>query len=195
MKTSNKIMAGLLMASLIISGSVFAAQGRPGQGFNNQSANGQAGNPASFQNGSGDPQGEGMKPGKRPDGPAEMLGKFQFENMAVQTISELSSQPIETITAKLKDNRLPKVLEEYSITKDAFQTAMKPKFVALVQKRVDDGSITADQQALILEALEKQGERHELMEKLIQNGVTAGIITQEEADKMLAHGAEEPLAE
>lgn len=195
MKTSNKIMAGLLMASLIISGSVFAAQGRPGQGFNNQSANGQAGNPASFQNGSGDPQGEGMKPGKRPDGPAEMLGKFQFENMAVQTISELSSQTVETVAAKLAESRLHEVLKAYNITNDAFQAAMKPKFIALVQKRVEDGSITAAQQTLILAAMEKQGTRQETMAKLIQNGVTAGIITQEEADKMLAHGAEEPPAE
>lgn len=187
---SGKIMAGLIMSSLIIAGSVFAAQSTTTQKVVAQAAK------ASVQNSAGEARGEGMmKPGKRHNGPIEMLGRFQFENMAAQTISELSSQSIETVTAKLKENRLPKVLKEYNITKEAFQAAMKPKFVVLVQKRVEDGSITAAQQTLILEALEKQGTRHAIMEKLIKNGVTAGIITQEEADKMLSRGAEEPPAE
>lgn len=179
---SGRIIAGLLMVSLIIAGSAFAAQNSAGQ----------AANRATVQNTSGNAQGEGMKPGKRPDGPVEMLGKFQFENMAVQTISELSSQTVETVAAKIAESRLPEVLKAYNITNDAFQAAMKPKFIALVQKRVDDGSITAAQQTLILAAMENQGTRQETMVKLIQNGVTAGIITQEEADKMLSHGDDTP---
>lgn len=180
MKTASRIMAGLMMASLVMAGFSMAA------------SSGTANRHATVQT---EVSSSDMGQHRGDNGPIRLLGKFEFENIAAQTISELSSQPIETITAKLKDSRLPKVLSEYNITKEAFQTAMKPKFVALVQKRVDDGSITADQQTLILETLEKQGSRHALMEKLIQNGVTAGIVTQEEADKMLVHGEEEPPAE
>lgn len=195
MKTSNryfsgKIFAGLLMASLIVAGSAFGAQGSTAQKVSAQTTK------ASAQNTEEEARVEGMmKPGKRHNGPIEMLGRFQFENMAAKTISELTSQPVETVSSKLKENRLPKVLKEYNITKDAFHAAMKPKLIALVHKRVADGSITAAQEALVLEALEKQGNRHAIMEKLIKNGVTAGIITQEEADKMLSRGAEEPPAE
>lgn len=187
MKTSKKIMAALIVTSLMLGVSAFGAQTRIGQA---DSENGTA-----VQNPVGDNREESIRHGKRHNGPIEMLGRFQFENMAAQTISVLSSQPIEAVTAKLKESRLPKVLKEYNITKEAFQAAMKPKFVALVQKRVDDGSITAAQQALILEALEKQGSRHAIMEKLIRNGVTAGIITQDEADKMLSRRDEKPPAE
>lgn len=187
---SGKIVAGLLAASLIIAGSAFAAQNAASQKVNAQAAK------ASVQNTADNDCGEGvMKPGKRHNGPIEMLGRFQFENIAAKTISELTSQPVETVAAKLKENRLPKVLKEYNITKDAFHTAMKPKFIALVHKRVEDGSITAAQETLVLEALEKQGNRHAIMEKLVKNGVTAGIITQEEADKMLSHGGDMPPAE
>ncbi|WP_027357658.1 hypothetical protein [Desulforegula conservatrix] len=183
MKAFNRVMAGFLMAALIASGSAFAAQKESDQNTTTAAATETQGDAA-------------MK--KHPDkhnGPLEMLGRFQFENMAAQTISELSSQPVETVAAKLKQDRLPKVLKEYNITKETFQTSMKPKFIALVHKRVEDGSITAAQETLILEALEKQGSRHAIMEKLIQNGVTAGIITQEEADRMLSKGEEEPPAE
>jgi len=178
MKTSYKVMAGLVMASLVIAGSAFAAQSKTSQ-----------------TSAAGESQTEGARPGKRHNGPVEMLGRFQFENMAAQTISELTSQSLDVVAAKLKESRLPKVLKEYSITKDAFQAAMKPRFIILVHKRVEDGSITAAQETLILEALEKQGSRQSAMEKLIQNGVTTGIITQEEADKMFAQGEEEPPAE
>lgn len=186
MKTLSRLISGMTVASLIFAaGSALAGQ------QTKQATTGTTTAQTAITN--AEPGGAG--PGKRHNGPVEMLGRFQFENMAAQTISELSSQSLETVTAKLKEDRLPKVLKEYSITKDAFQAAMKPKFIALVHKRVEDGSITAAQEALILEALEKQGTRHATMEKLIQNGVTAGIITQEEANKMLAMGEEEPPAE
>lgn len=182
MKAFDKIMAGFLMAALIVSGSAFAAQKASDQTTTTAAAT--------------ETQGDAvMKHPNKHNGPLEMLGRFQFENMAAQTISELASQPVETVAAKLKQDRLPKVLKEYNITKEVFQTAMKPKFIALVHKRVEDGSITAAQETLILEALEKQGSRHAIMEKLIQNGVTAGIITQEEADRMLSRGEEESPAE
>lgn len=190
MKTSNKIMAGLLAVSVIFAGSVFAAQSASGQAANTPASK------TSVKDVDEEAHGQGMmKPGKRHNGPIQMLGRFQFENMAAQTISVLASKPVETVAAKLKEDKLPKVLREYNITREAFQAAMKPKFIALVHKRVEDGSITAAQESIILDALEKQGARRATMEKLVKNGVTTGVITQEEADKMLPKGDEEASAE
>jgi hypothetical protein len=184
MKTAGRLISGCLLASLIISGVVFASSSVKGSKA--------TGTTAATQEVKGGPDGIGKHGAHNPLG---LLSKFQSENMAVQTISELSSQSVETVAAKLKENRLPKVLADYSITREAFQTAMKPKFIALVHKNVENGSITAAQETLIIEALEKQETRQEIMEKLIENGVTAGIITQEEADRMLSGGEEEPPAE
>lgn len=190
MKTSNKIMAGLLTASLIFAGSVFAAQSAIGQAASPQAAE------KSVKNADEGARGQGMmKHGKRHNGPIEMLGRFQFENMAAQTISGLTSKPVETVAAKLKEDKLPKVLREFNITREAFHDAMKPKFIALVHKRVEDGSITAAQERIILDALEKQGSRRATMEKLVKNGVATGVITQEEADRMLPDGADAPPEE
>lgn len=183
-------MTCLLIASFLISYSASAGQGRqdrksddPAIGSSGIGVTGEAGV-------------EGMaKAGKRHDSAIGMLARFQFENIAAQTISELASQPVETVALKFQDSRLPEVLKAYSITSDAFRAAMNPKLIDLIHKRVEDGSITAAQEALILEALEKQAAQHEKMSRLIQNGVTDGIITGDEAEGMLARGDEEPPAE
>ncbi len=183
MKTSGKLISGLLLSSLVISGAVFAASS-----VRTTKTSGSSSISLSAPDGNiGNHRGH--------NGPVGLLARFQSENMAVQTISELSSQSLETVAAKLKENRLPKVLADLNITMDAFRTAMKPKLVALVHKRVEDGSITAAQEALVIESMEKQETRQEIMKKLIENGVTAGIITREEADRMLSRGEEEPPAE
>ena len=187
MKISHIIMSGLLMVSFFMAYSASAGQGRQDRKSGDQSVE------TSASTAAGEVLAEGKaRVGTRHDNPMGMLGRFQFENTAAETISELASQPVETVALKFQDSSLPEVLKAYNITMEAFRAAMKPKFITLIHKRVEDGSITSAQETLILEALERQDSREETMTKLIQNGVTDGIITRDEADTMLTRGDEEP---
>ncbi len=110
-----------------------------------------------------------------------LLAKFQYENLTVKTLSEISGQSVDAISEKLKEQRMHQVLKDSGVDRDAFRKAMRTKVNDLVKQAASSGSITPEQEKAILEKMERRVRRHELMTRLIEKGIEDGTITPEEA--------------
>ena len=161
MKTKHIIIISGLAAAIIISGLAFAGdwgnRGRRGAGFH--------------------------RPHKA--FALTLLVKYQQKNLMVQTLSHLSGQSIEAIQTKLKDQRMPTVMQELNIDRQAFHTAMRIKSIELIQNSAESGTITPEQAKDILEKMKNRSQRQERMSQLIEKGVTDGTITTAQAQMLM----------
>jgi len=162
MKTKHTtIIICVLTAAIIISGLAFAGdwgnRGRRGAGFH--------------------------RPHR--DFALSFLVKYQQENMMVQTLSDISRQPIDAIQAKLKDQRMGTVMQELNIDRQAFHTAMRIKSIELIQKSTESETITPEQAKDIIEKMKNRSQRRELMSQLIEKGVSDGTITTAQAQMLM----------
>jgi polyhydroxyalkanoate synthesis regulator phasin len=114
-----------------------------------------------------------------------LLVRYQQKNQMVQTLSDMTRQPVEAIEAKLKDQRMHTVMQELNVDRQAFHTAMRIKSIELIQKSAESGTITPEQAKDILEKMKNRTQRRELMSQLIEKGVADGTITTGEAQMLM----------
>ena len=162
MKTKHTlIISCVLVAGIILSGLAFAdSQGKGGR------------------------QGSGFKQ-RHKGGSLMLLAKYEQKNLAVQVLSELTGQPTEAISTKLKEQRMRSVMQELNIDRQAFRTAMQAKVGERIKQAAANGTITPEQEKEILTKMENRSKRRELMSQLIEKGITDGTITQEDAQMLL----------
>jgi len=160
-KTSTISVIILLVFVLALSGTVFAA-GPPETSSRFQSHQGRHG-----------------------DGGAKLLNRYLRENLAVQTISEMTGQPVDTIALKLRDGRLHDLLSEYQIDREAFRTTMHTKMKDLVNQLAKTGYLTPQQEKEIVDRMEFRSQRRALMTRLVEKGIADGTLTEEQAQELM----------
>jgi hypothetical protein len=160
-KTSTISVIILLVFALALSGTVFAA-GPPETSSRFQSHQ-----------------------GRRGDGGAKLLNRYLRENLAVQTISEMTGQPVDTIALKLRDGRLHDLLSEYQIDREAFRTTMHTKMKDLVNQLAKTGYLTPQQEKEIVDRMEFRSQRRALMTRLVEKGIADGTLTEEQAQELM----------
>lgn len=136
-----------------------------------------------------DPQGQpnpgyGIQRSQGKNGPG-LLMRYVRENMAVQTVAEITKQPVEFIRKKLEEQRLPAVLAEYQVDRKVFSDGMHAKVQDLLGKLVEGSYLTADQKIQILAQMDQFAQRRELMKSLIDKAVADGTITSDQAQMLL----------
>jgi hypothetical protein len=117
-------------------------------------------------------------------GPGQLI-RYVRENMAAQTISEITQAPVDAVRGKLKAERLPAVLAEYQVNRKAFSEAMHAKVQALLGKLVDSNYLTVDQRDQFLAQMDQYAQRRALMKSLIDKAITDGTITPDQAKMLL----------
>jgi hypothetical protein len=160
-KTSTISMIILLVFAIALSGTVFAA-GPPEQSSRFHRHHGRHG-----------------------DGGAKLLNRYLRENLTVQTLSEITWQPVETIASKLRDERLPDLLSEYQIDREAFRTTMHTKMKDLVNQLAKIGYLTPQQEKKIVDQMEFRSQRRAIMTRLIEKGIADGTLTDEQAQLLM----------
>jgi hypothetical protein len=160
-KTSTISVIILLVFALALSGTVFAA-GPPEPSSRFQPHHGRHG-----------------------DGGAKLLNRYLRENLAVQTLSEMTGQPVETIALKLHDDRLPDLLSEYRIDREAFRTTMHAKMKDLVNQLAKTGYLAPQQEKEIVDRMEFRSQRRAIMTRLVEKGIADGTITEEQAQLLM----------
>ncbi|MGW8186425.1 MAG: hypothetical protein ACWGNK_04135 [Desulfobacterales bacterium] len=123
--------------------------------------------------------------GRHGNGGAKLLNRYLRENLTVQTLSEMTGQPVETIASKLRDERLPDLLSEYQIDREAFRTTMHTKMKSLVNQLAKIGYLTPQQEKKIVDQVEFRSQRRALMTRLIEKGIADGTITDEQAQLLM----------
>lgn len=108
------------------------------------------------------------------------------KNMLVQVLSQMTKQPAAAIEKQLKEEHIWGVCKQYKIDRKVLFKEMHAKTVALINEFAEKGYITKDQAEHIQKKMEWRIKRHELMEKVVDNGVKTGTITKEQA-RMLLH--------
>ncbi len=134
--------------------------------------------------GTGDRQGFKFKQRHKSSG-LLLLAKYQQKNLMVQLLSEMTGLSAEATQIKLKDQRMRTVMQELNIDRQAFRDGMKAKVRERIKQAVADGTITPEQEKEIFVKMENHSKRRELMIKLIEKGIEAGTITQEEAQMLM----------
>ena len=134
--------------------------------------------------GKGSRQGSGFKKGHKGGG-LMLLAKYEQKNLAVKVLSDLTGQSTDAIRTKLKEQRMRTVMQELNIDRQAFRTAMHAKVGERIKQAAANGTITAEQEKEILARMENRSKRRELMNQLIEKGVTDGTISQEDAQMLL----------
>jgi polyhydroxyalkanoate synthesis regulator phasin len=114
-----------------------------------------------------------------------LLTGYVHKNLMAQALSETTGQPVENLNQQLKDRPLRAVLGGYKIDREAFHTALRAKTDNLVQKLVESGYITPEQEKYMAEKREMQSQRRALMTRLIEKGVDDGTITAEQARMLM----------
>lgn len=115
------------------------------------------------------------------DGGLKIASRYIHQNMAAQVLSDMTGQPIDTIRQQVEGQRLRTVLDDYQIDRKVFQTAMRSKINALINILAENGYITPTQEKTIVEKMDRQLQRRELMNRLIEKGIEDGTITSEQA--------------
>jgi hypothetical protein len=117
-------------------------------------------------------------------GPGQLI-RYVRENMAAQTISEITQVPVDAVRGKLKAERLPAVLAEYQVDRKTFSEAMHAKVQVLLGKLVDSNYLTVDQRDQFLARMDQYAQRRVLMKSLIDKALTEGTITPDQAKMLL----------
>jgi hypothetical protein len=114
-----------------------------------------------------------------------LLAKYEQRNLMAKTLAQITGQSIETIQAKLKDQRMRGVMQELNIDRQAFRSAMQAKVIERVKQAAVSGTISPEQETEILTQIENHSKRQELMSQLIEKGIEDGTITQEQAQTLM----------
>jgi hypothetical protein len=122
--------------------------------------------------------------GRHGDGGGKLLNRYLRENLAVQTLSEMTGQPADTIALKLRNERLHNLLSEYQIDREAFRTTMHTKMKNLVNQLAKTGYLTPQQEKEIVDRMEFRSQRRALMTRLVEKGIADGTITEEQAQML-----------
>ncbi len=123
--------------------------------------------------------------GRHENGGAKLLNRYLRENLTVQTLSEMTGQPVDTIASKLRDERLPGLLSEYQIDRQTFRTTMQTKMKDLVNQLAKIGYLTPQQEKKIVDQMEFRSQRRALMTRLIEKGIEDGTITDEQTQLLM----------
>ena len=113
-----------------------------------------------------------------------LLTEYQYKNLMVQTLAEITGQSVENVDLRLKEKRLRGVLADYKVNREDFRTAMRSKTIAMVKQAAVNGSITTEQEKEIFAKMERQAQRHAIMTQLIEKGLADGTITPEQAQML-----------
>jgi hypothetical protein len=114
----------------------------------------------------------------------ELLTKYQYKNLMVQTLADITKQSAEDVSLKLKEKRVRGLLEDYGVDREAFRAAMRTNISAMIKQAAVNGSITTEQEKEILKKMEERAQRHAIMTRLIENGLAEGTITPEQAQML-----------
>lgn len=160
-KTLSIIAASVVLAGLALYVAAAAAdlQDQPNPGYGNQRSQGKGG--------------------------PWLLMRYVRENMAAQTVAEITKQPVEVIRKKLEEQRLPAVLAEYQVDRKAFSDGMQAKVQDLLGKLVEGSYLTADQKTQILAQMDQYAQRRVLLKSLIDKAAADGTITPDQAQMLL----------
>jgi hypothetical protein len=123
--------------------------------------------------------------GRHENGGAKLLNRYLRENLTVQTLSEMTGQPVDTIASKLHAVRLPDLLSEYQIDRKAFRTMMQTKMKDLVNQLAKTGYLTPQQEKKIVDQMEFRSQRRALMTRLVEKGLADGTVTEEQAQLLM----------
>ena len=113
-----------------------------------------------------------------------LLTKYQMQNLMAQTLAEMTGQPVDVINQKFETQRPRIVMQESSVDREKFRTAMQSKVKALVEQAAENGSITPEQKNDILAKMAEKSQRREVMQQLIEKGISDGTITEEQAQML-----------
>jgi len=114
-----------------------------------------------------------------------LLAKYQQKNLMAQVLSEMKGQSVEAIQAKFKNQPMYTVMKELNVDHQAFRAAMQVKIREQVKQAAAAGTITKEQEQEIIKKIENRSKKRDLMSRLVEKGVTDGIITQEEAHMLM----------
>jgi hypothetical protein len=117
-------------------------------------------------------------------GPWQLM-RYVRENMAAQTVAEITKQPVDTIHKKLEEQRLPALLAEYQVDRKAFSDGMHAKVQQLLESLAENSYLTADQKNQIIAQMDQYAQRRTLLKGLIDKAVTDGTITPDQAQMLL----------
>ena len=101
------------------------------------------------------------------------------------TVSEITQVPVDTIRAKLKEERLPAVLTEYQVDLKTFSDAMHAKVQALMGSLVASNYLTDAQQQEILARMDQYAQRRTLIKSVVDKAVSDITITPDQAQMLL----------
>ena len=121
----------------------------------------------------------------RGKGDLQMLARYQQKNLMVQTLAEMTGQPVNAIQMKLQDQRMRSLMQELNVDRRAFYDALNAKVKDRIKQAVVDGSITPEQEQKILARMEARSKQRALMKKLIEKGIEDGTITEDEARMLI----------
>lgn len=113
-----------------------------------------------------------------------LLARYQQINLVVQVLSEMTGQETEAISTKLKQQRMPTVMQELDIDLEEFRAKIQAEVRNRVEQAAKNGTITAAQEQEILTNMENRSKRREVMQQLIEKGIEDGTITQEQAQML-----------
>ncbi len=83
-----------------------------------------------------------------------LLERYIHDNMAAETLSELTGKELATVKTDMQDKHLGELLETYAIDMTAFKTAMDAKTITTAQKVFNCGLITQEQLTAITEEIQ-----------------------------------------
>jgi transcriptional regulator CtsR len=159
-KIQTIIVASVLVMGMVFSGPAFAGS-----------------------QGKGDRRGFGVSQ-RHKGGGLMQLARYQQRNLAVQVLSEMTGQETEAIRTKLKQQRMPTLMQELNIDREELRAKMQAEVRNRVEQAAKNGTITAAQEQEILTNMENRSKRREVMQQLIEKGIEDGTITQEQAQML-----------
>ena len=101
----------------------------------------------------------GHRPPHPPKGPLGLLMKCQADNVHAEVLAQITGQSAEALREAMKETHMGKLLETCEVDRETFRTAMDAKATELVQKAADEGRITQEQAADILDKIANPPDR------------------------------------
>ncbi len=103
----------------------------------------------------------GHRPPHPPKGPLGLLMKCQADNIHAEVLAQITGQPAEALREAMKETHMRALLKTYGVDRETFRAAMDKKAAEQVQEAADDGRITQEQAADILDKIANPPDRDE----------------------------------
>lgn len=101
-------------------------------------------------------------------GGLHILTRYVMRNMMLQTLSEITREPVATLDQKLQPRNLRALLDEYKVDRAAFHTAMRARVNGLVEQLAEQGYLTPEQKKDVLENMEARAQRRGAMNRPLE---------------------------